>query len=164
MHFENLVIEKIKSLFDLILILSEINRYVVRGKLDDVFAALARKLQLTPDEIAAPELPFALPEQKVTNVFPLKRYDAEGVRLARDAPDSKTVLDLRDGKKVRVSIPEASNVDLIATVCGEDLEGNFQFALARPGKLVRTYLLGRWWIRDALKGEIARLPIVNATE
>lgn len=132
--------------------------------MDDVFALLAKKLQLTPDEIAAPSLPFALPEQKVANVFALKRYDAEGVRLPADAPDSKTVIDLRDGKRVRVAIPEASNVDLIATVAGQDPEGNFQFSLRRDGKLTRTYLLGRWWIRDALNGEIARLPIVNATD
>lgn len=94
-------------------------------------------------------------------MFPLPRYDSDGVRLARDAPDSDTRLDLRPGRVVRVAIPEASNVGLRAVVHGVDAEGNFVFTVRRAGKLARTYLLGRWWLADAMRGQVRRMPIVN---
>jgi hypothetical protein len=41
-----------------------------------------------------------LPATAIENVFPLKRYDTNGKRLPKDAPDSDTVIDLRLGSKV----------------------------------------------------------------
>jgi len=135
---------------------------VLQAKLDDVFALLAKKLGLTEADLEPPTIPMTLPATTVDRVYPLKRYDAHGVRVASDAPDQSTEIDLRDGAKVRVVIPEASNFDMVATVAGLDDEGNFQFQVKREGKLARTYLLGRWWVALAMEGAVARFPIMNA--
>ena len=58
-------------------------------------------------------------------MYPLPRYDAEGLRLPDGTADSSTVIDLRVGNRVRVAVPVASNVDMRATVHGLDDEGNF---------------------------------------
>jgi hypothetical protein len=53
---------------------------------------------------------------------------------------------------------------MVAAVAGLDDNGNFQFQVKRAGKLTRTYLLGRWWVAQAMEGAVARFPIMNAHE
>jgi len=128
------------------------------AKLDDVFALVAKKLGLTADDLEPPPVPFPLPATSVERVYPLPRY---GVRLPQVAPDSTTVLDLRDGATVHIVIPEASTSGMVAVVAGEDDEGNFLFEMRREGKLTRHSLLGRWWVRDAMRANVPRMPIMN---
>ena len=133
------------------------------AKLDTVFELLAHKLDIPAAELAMPPLVLPLPVTGDEDVFLLPRYSpTTGLKLADEAPDSRFVLDLRDGARVRIAHPDASNLNALGVVDGQTPEGHWKIAIKRPGKLTRVYVLGRWWIAEAMTGVGHNVPVVSA--
>ncbi len=127
----------------------------VWAKLDDAFKLLLKELDIDEQVIRSlPKYGVDIPSKYKEDVFPLP-YDDKGV-------PSKThtmTLDLRKGTKVRICAPGASNENAIGTVVGKR-NGDWSIEFKEKDKIKRR-IFGKWFVVEALRGEITQLPLVN---
>lgn len=124
------------------------------GQTDEVMELLAQELQL-------PTCAYALDYSslKDKDVFRLTDYNPRG---QRSPGCGGIVLDLRTGQHVFiVKQPEWDRKRRGETglVVGKTSDGDYMISI---GGVTRT--LGRWWIREALLGQVPSIPIVNCKE
>jgi len=133
------------------------------SKIDDVMALLAEEMKLD----VPTETPVYKCDKSVQPAFDLflVPYDKNGNRTKQGT----SMWDLRDGAQVVVN--GGPGVGFTGTVVGKTADGHYRISLpcireGSPdhGKGLVTYLLGSWWVQQAVEGLATTLPVVNKPE
>merc|ERR1711991_501966 len=153
------------------------------GNLDEVFQLVAKKMKLlvgknetkndkkssgNTDPIPAASAISGhfqkfFPNNTETDVFQIP-YDNCGRRLD-DKMTRKTRLDLRQGAKLFICDPNASNYGEKLVVLGTNNDGHYVLNTTKTnGKHLRRRLLGKWWIATAQNGLVPQFPVMNVVE
>jgi len=124
-----------------------------------IFAPLDEVLGLLAAELNLPELPAQQPLQFGTDTFTLP-YDQSG----NHAPTKKSLLDLREGAKIRVVMGNFAGCK--GVVGKKNEQGHYHVQVFSPVEgtdiiITNDHLFGSWWITEALGGFIPRLPFVQ---
>lgn len=130
------------------------------SRIDDVMILLANEMKL--------HVPTETPAYKCDDSVQLSRdlfhvpYDTRGKRTNQ----GKSTWDLRDGATVVVNGGPGNGFK--GTVRGKTNDGHYRISLpcireGSPdhGKGSVTYLLGSWWVQQAVEGLATTLPVVN---
>ena len=107
-------------------------------------------------------------EHSKTDTFCLPYDPDTGVKRADAATAGGLALDLSKGAKIRVTQGNFEGCD--GVVCGRNSQGHFKLKVFQPVEglegvvIANDHLLGSWWLAEASKGLIARLPVVQASK
>ena len=141
----------------------------IYGKLDKVMTLLAEELELRIENSSyAPKI---CNSSIVTENCFLVPYDTSGVLLKktrRCEPAHFSKLDLNIGQRVKLLDGPYSGD--IGEVLGQNREGHYRIQFmhvldhSNPVPQPRPFqtVLGSWWVEAAVKGRIAKLPLINA--
>lgn len=137
----------------------------IYAKIDDVMALLAWELGLK----------ILPPSQSYVPTIPKSAIVSPDIYLVPYNPKTGKRTS-RDGKKMRWDLSVGSTVVVTAgpgkgyrgVVVGMSREGHYSIRLPcqregskEQGKVPRRYVLGSWWIEDAVAGRAVSLPLVN---
>ena len=139
----------------------------IYGKLDEVFALLTEELSL-------PAIPSSFshtlsPSSSSSSPFVFEvPYDEEGFL----SESKKTIWDLRQGKEVKLTAgPGEGFVGRIFSVPSPSDGACPIFCVELPCTqneclrcVPKKYILGYWWVNEAVKGAVPRLPFVSVVE
>ena len=118
------------------------------GVLDEAMKILADELMLKIDlKSLAPPVPA-----QFKNLF-IVPYDEHGQLSTK-----KTILDLRPGAKIKIAPKEACNAGMLGTVIKQNETGDYLINLEG---YKYCSVLGRWWVNEAIAGQLTQLPIIN---
>ena len=127
----------------------------IYGILDDVLNRLAMELCL-PNSVEMVPVPV-----KEGDVYTLP-YDGDSGLLSETL---SCVLDLRQGSKIRVL---GGNMDGQVGIVGKkNEEGHYRIQISVPVDdmpdvhITHDHLLGSWWLAEAQRGLVPRLPVLN---
>jgi len=132
------------------------------AKIDDVFALLMKELEISTTDTTIPQKNYSIPETlpgKIKNDMYYIPYDNHGRLLsAEQRKVQKSILDLRVGKKVRIT--KGPFVGDIGEIIGKNIQGQYDICFQhKKGKMTRK--LGSWWVETAIRGEADILPVHN---